>query len=435
MRMNVRIGSDDFIFIHPETQGEFDAIAALNGRVHGEGVAALARVLRDGAPGMGPEDWYGLFDPSGERCLSTLCRIPATWSLNAGRDGGPACELPVAELGLVATDEGARGDGLSSWLMKRFLADSKERGYLLSSIQGIPYFYRRFGYEYAVPLLMGVRLSPELTAGLGTPPSHRPASAEDLPLLKAWFDESQRPLELRAERDDPRWAFLTGEAQKSPETAVERLVLLDESGAPAGYLGVQNDCFGPTLAVVEGWQGGIAPEAALALAEKLRAERGLPHVTSFLDRGHPVSAAAQALGGELWDGYGWQMSVLDPPAFMAAAAPVYASRLKDGGFSGVPARLALDFYGSSCLLSWDGETLFVGRHGRDYPVGEPIETADHGDTPEARVPPELLAPLALGFRRRDEIACLRFDLGVPKASRPFFDAIFKPARGFVYPLY
>jgi hypothetical protein len=46
-----------------------------------------------------------------------------------------------------------------------------------------------------------------------------------------------------------------------------------------------------------------------------------------------------------------------------------------------------------------------------------------------------LAPLALGFRAREEISRLRLDLGVPKASRPFFDAIFKPARGFVYPLY
>lgn len=435
MRLNVRIGTDDFIFIHPRTQGEFDAIADLNRRVHGEGVAVLARILRDGAPGMGPRDWYGLFDPTGERCLSTLCRIPATWTLRGGRSDGPSCPLPVAELGLVATDEAARGGGLSSWLMRRFLADSKEGGYLLSSIQGIPYFYRRFGYEYAVPLLMGVRLGPELTAGLGPPPSHRPATADDLPLLKAWFDESQRALELRAERDDARWAFLTGEAQKSPETAVERLVLLDGSGEPAGYLGVQNDCFGPTLAVVEGWHGRLAPEIALALAEKLRTERGLPHVTSFLERGHPVSAATQDLGGELWDGYGWQMSALDPAAFMAAAAPVYASRLKEAGFAGRPSRLALDFYGGSCLLSWDGEALSVGRHSRDYPVGEPIETAEHGDTPEARVPPELLAPLALGFRPREEIDRLRFDLGVPKGSRPFFDAIFRPARGFVYPLY
>lgn len=433
MRMNVRIGSDDYIFIHPETQSEFDGIVDLNRRVHGEGIAILARVLRDGAPGMGPEDWYGIFDSSGERCLSTLCRIPATWDLRAGHVDAGA--IRVSELGLVATDETARGGGLSSWLMKRFLADSKERGYLLSSIQGIPYFYRRFGYEYAVPLLMGVRLGPEKASGLGPAPAYRPATADDLPLLKAWFDESQGPLELRGRRDDGRWAFLMGEAQKSPETAIERFVLLDDAGAPTGYLGVQNECFGPTLAVIEGWQGGLAPERALALAERLRAERGLPQVTSFLDRGHPIAAAARELGGELWDGYGWQLSVLDPAAFMAAAAPVYAARLKEAGFAGVPARLALDCYGSSCLLSWDGDTLFVGRHGRDYPVGEPIETADHGDTPEARIPPELFAPLALGFRSRAEIATLRFDLGVPKASRPFFDAIFRPAKAFVYPLY
>jgi predicted acetyltransferase len=56
------------------------------------------------------------------------------------------------ELGVVATDEGCRNMGLLSALVDEFNRRFLEGGYELCMIAGIPGFYKRYGYQYAIPL-------------------------------------------------------------------------------------------------------------------------------------------------------------------------------------------------------------------------------------------------------------------------------------------
>jgi hypothetical protein len=452
MREHIQINSKPYIFFTPENDDQFEAILDLTMAIHGEGAVALCRSLDAGIPGLCRDDWYGLARlddwPEGNtvpgKVASTLCRIPTIWTCT---DAGTEVQLPSAELGMVASAEDARGLGLSTWLMKRFQADSIKAGFSLSTIQGIPYYYRRFGYEYAVPLLPKIVLAPGQIPGRAAATLVRKAVFEDIPLMSAWFNDVSRTLGIRADRSQDHWQYLMGKAQLSFETAVDRRILLDQAGKPVGWIGFQRDCFGPTLAIAEaslpGKGSGWTDRAMLALAESIRAEEGLPHVTVLLPRSHPVAVAAAELGGELCREYAWQIAILDRPAFFSRMRPVIEARLMKGGWKGRAQRLSLDLYAGGLRFDWDGKRLEINcltdpasDTGPAQAQGQSMEGVDTmPEKPVSAFPPELLSPLVLGYRTWQELGHCRRDVMIRPEDRGFMDALFPVMDSFIYPLF
>lgn len=66
--------------------------------------------------------------------------------------------MKVAELGCVATLQEYQHQGLQRRLMAEYHERVSEQEYDLCAIEGIPYFYRQFGYEYALPLDEQIRI-------------------------------------------------------------------------------------------------------------------------------------------------------------------------------------------------------------------------------------------------------------------------------------
>ncbi|OCL27800.1 hypothetical protein U472_04410 [Orenia metallireducens] len=60
--------------------------------------------------------------------------------------------LKSAELGIVATAKDYQGRGINKKLMEIFFNKAEELGYNIIAIEGIPYFYRRYGFNYAIPM-------------------------------------------------------------------------------------------------------------------------------------------------------------------------------------------------------------------------------------------------------------------------------------------
>ncbi|MCK4413302.1 MAG: GNAT family N-acetyltransferase [Candidatus Eisenbacteria sp.] len=130
---------------------DLDRVVACAAEVFGSRDASLLNDLFRHHPHADPRDLLYIEDPAAGRVVSTLTLIP--WSLSY-----EGVDLPAAEMAIVATLEGYRRRGLSRRLTAAFMARLRERGCLISHIQGIPYFYRQFGYEYAMPLEGGLRL-------------------------------------------------------------------------------------------------------------------------------------------------------------------------------------------------------------------------------------------------------------------------------------
>jgi hypothetical protein len=108
----------------------------------------------------------------------------------------------------------------------------------MQAIAGIPYFYRRFGYEMAVWMGAGRRLfARDLPARPPDGPySLRPATTADAPFPSALDLRSSRRYLLSSPRDAPTWRYeVAGRDPDSDESA--RVQILERpAGEPVGYV-------------------------------------------------------------------------------------------------------------------------------------------------------------------------------------------------------
>lgn len=453
MKSTINVGKRSFFLSTPETDAEFERIVELNTAVHGQGVGEICRLLDGSYPGMGREDWYAVSDPDSGRALSTLCRIPTVW---AYRGCGREVDLPAAELSIVATAEDSRGLGLSSLLVRHYEKESVARGFTLSTIEGIPYYYRKFGYEFAAPLCVQLRLDPGLKPrpgnehdswrpGAALSPSaalspasfpevcFRSAGPADAAILSRLYDASMAGFSMCGKRDQDAWAYLLGPGSKSAELGQRRLIASID-GKDAGYIGLGADGFGPGYAIIEaaiepGLPEGIRRRVAgamLAEAEREREAKGAAHLVISTPRSSDVSALALEYGADdRWE-YGWQIKVIDPPGFLRAVTPVIEARLFSSRWRGRPYSLTMGLYGRALRIDWDGGRLAV--------VAETAGPETHGADAanSCAIPPELLAPILLGYLGVNEIRALRHDLSVYGDAEAFLGTAFPKQESFVH---
>ncbi|MFF2022022.1 GNAT family N-acetyltransferase [Streptomyces sp. NPDC058171] len=114
--------------------------------------------------------------------------------------------LPAGQVELVATDRAYEGRGLVRALMQWAHQRSAARGHVLQTMIGIPYFYRLFGYEYAIDIPPALRVS--------TPPPGgsdavlRPARPADVPALTALQHTAQTGFDVAMGHSAERWRWL-----------------------------------------------------------------------------------------------------------------------------------------------------------------------------------------------------------------------------------
>ncbi len=95
-----------------------------------------------------PGSWRVVRDRSGPSgvaapIVSLAACLPAPIRLGS-------VSIPAARIDFVATREGHRGQGHASLLVRELLTLSDRRGDLAQLADGLPYFYRQFGFGYAL---------------------------------------------------------------------------------------------------------------------------------------------------------------------------------------------------------------------------------------------------------------------------------------------
>jgi hypothetical protein len=397
---------------------DVERVAAFDALIHGADTEPTWRAWMTTHPHADRNGWLFVEERATGRVVASLCLLP--WRLRFC-----GVELRAGEMGVVGTLEEYRGRGLQRVLNGRFDELLRAGGFDLSHIQGIPYFYRQFGYEYAAPLEAWWRLEQHMLAAADQAPAYlcRPSTPDDLPALVRLYDEAVAALEVAAVRDEAGWCYALGPALAT-ETAAETWLVVDSAGVPASYFRIARHGFGDGLIVSEG--STIQPDAALAALHaigRLARERGKPFVRLNLPDGHALVAAARSLG--VYDGhaYAWQVRLPDPAALLRKFAPVFERRLADGVFAGLTRELVISLYRETFTLRFE-----AGRLTSVTPV-PPVRSA------HLRLPPPLLAPLLLGHRTLDEIGHMYPDASAAADARPLVDVLFPRLRAWLYQQY
>jgi GNAT superfamily N-acetyltransferase len=168
----------------------------------GQGLAAMTRDIFAGRPhvSLTPNDFTIVEETSSGRIVSAMCLIQQTWryediEFGMGRPEYVATHPDFRKRGLVR----AQFDAVHQWCV--------ERGLVVQGITGIPYFYRQFGYEFALNL--GGRrygsIVPKLKAGETEKFVMRQADEKDIPFMMSVYEHGRGRSMVSANWSEAHW--------------------------------------------------------------------------------------------------------------------------------------------------------------------------------------------------------------------------------------
>jgi predicted N-acetyltransferase YhbS len=398
---------------------DVERVAAFNGQIHGKLVETMTRQLFLHHPHTSLDDLIFVEDEQSGEVVSSLCLIPWTWRYED-------VEIPAGEMGIVGTREDYRGRGLIRRQVEVFKQRLRECGCLLSQIQGIPYYYRQFGYEYALPLEPWLTLQARQIPDQPEPAfTFRQATLDDIPTLMRLNDEAAADLAIHTVRDEAIWRYLLTNV-KGTEMEREIFLIQDASGQTAGYACIPLHHFGEELNVNE--VSRLSYDAALATlqhAKQLSVEREKPGIRLNLPAGCTLAQVALSLGGHNDGAYAWQIHVPDVAALLRALAPMLERRIAASSLAGLTQDVCISLYRETIRLRFAaGKVTEVANEGFTTWHEEPI-----------RLPPLQVIPLALGYRTWQELKAAFPDVDVAPKSRLLVDVLFPKTESFIYTVY
>jgi hypothetical protein len=427
----------DGLVLRRARPSDVDELAVFNARIHAEPDAAgpdeeyagWTRDLFAGHPACRPEDFTVVEDTRSGRIVSSLNLIAQTWSY-----GG--IPVGVGRVELVGTDEAYRRRGLVRTQFEVVHSWSRERGDLVQAIFGIPWYYRQFGYEYALPLEGGERaprhLLPDPAAGRGGPYRVRPATAVDATFIAEVDAHARTRYLVSVVRDAALWRY---EIAGRGEPLWDVQVVESAAGEPVGYLAHDCRLRGTTLRVAAcELRPGVSWLAVKdSLLRYLRAtgeaQEHQPGAARFeqlaflLEHDHPLYEAMPGTLTESQRPNEWYVRVPDLPAFLRRIAPVLEERLAGSVARGYTGAVRLNFYRDGVVLLFQD-----GRLERAEPWPRPDRWEASASFPELT-----FLQLLFGHRSLDELAAFFPDCSPrDETGRVLVNALFPKRPSLVW---
>ena len=385
---------------------ERDAVRyiALSAAINGEHEGVMCTRLLRHHPDTSRADFMLVEDEHTHEVVSTTCLIP--WRLNYA--GVP---LETAMLEMVVTHPAYRKRGLVRAQIQHFHQTVRARGFDLSIIQGIPHYYRQFGYAYALDhqpydSLPTWRIPPaadESTYHL------RAATLDDVPTLTALYHRALANHALYTQRSPAYWHFLL-QAAHNPV----RVIVDAHDHSVAGYAITFAQ---PGSEVVVSESAILNHDAGMALLSQLKTEAS----GDIQLGGSPTNALVQlgrSLGSTPLVCDQWLLRVTDVAAFLTRIAPALEQRVAASDCAGLNATLTVNLFRSAFSLRFTrGKLSGIDELGFvDASMG-----ADGGDL---CIPPDAFVRLLFGYRSLDQLRDAWPDIIVKPQRRHILDVLF-----------
>ena len=396
-----------------------------------EEVGAFAETIFSHFPGMKNERWFIAVEEETEEIAAAFALIPWTWEMAGLR-------LKVAEMGIVGTGEAHRNKGLMRLLSREFDATLEEEGFDLAVVQGIPGFYRRFGYHYSIPLEPHIDIPLHLVPdSAGDSYEFRLAETEDAPFLVREDERYRRSNFLSVFRDERVWKYLL---TFSPKIACgsEFWIMEGRKTEEKYYFRISRQGFGEGLIVSE-ISESVSDDgliSLLAFCKKKCGERDKPYIRLNLSRESTAAKTAISFGASVGRPYAWQIKIPDKIRFLEKIAPVLEVRLKESSLASFTGILRLDFYREQIDLNWSDGRL------------ESVTSGGEEECPKTLfLSEDLFSALVLGHRTWRELQRVRPDIfpamlyvgsgteGARDKTIRLIDVLFPAERSWIYEQY
>ncbi len=408
--------------VFAEPTGELDEEAGIQAR----------ELMSSSHPTASFDDHVVVEEVSEGKIVSSSCLIPQTWSY-AGIPFG------VARPELVGTDTAYRNRGLVRAEFDALHALSAERGDLVQAITGIPFFYRKFGYDTSL-ITEGGQYGTPLAVKNVDEPSYklRRATEADIPTILACYEIATSRKLITAVRDESIWRWeITGRLTGSDYVHV-LWIIEGTDGRPAGVLAHQEvlDWRRPILwaTLCELLEGESWPLAAPIVLEHLRVEAakladkqstGAPNVGFDWGSDHPFVQLNLRTFQASVRPFTWWIRIPDLAKFLRHIKPVLVQRLRESMFHRHSGELILTFYTSA--------VKFVIENG-DVTSIEDFMPDSYRDAAGA-FPDATFLQLMLGCRTIAELEFAYPDSGVRKEiDRALVSTLFPKQPSTIWPV-
>ncbi len=341
-----------------ERMREYDSSAAAN--------AIWAHELMSGRhPTTRAGDFTVVEDTTTGKIVSSLCEIPQTWSY-----GG--IPFSCGRIEHVGTDPEYRRRGLVRAQMDVIHALSESNGELVQSITGIPWYYRQFGYEYALDLYHG-RTVPVSAPSADSAAQYRvrPLTDAHHAFVRAVYDHAARRQPYSVVRSDAHWQWEFSGRTSGSAVRDEWLIIEGPDEQPVGFIlhHKPRDSSGSDPWILVVTQCALAPGvsslnvmpellpslyryvAALRKSDSRQESKG-GVINFMLGRENPVYAGLPSKAATSQSGYAWYLRVPDLAAFLRHVRPALERHLLGTPAEGYTGTLTLDFFRSGLRLEF-----------------------------------------------------------------------------------
>src|SRR5689334_11082889 len=379
------------------------------------------------------------------RIVSSMVLLSHTWTYA----GVP---IAVGQPEIVGTRAEVRGRGLVRAMFDVVHRWSAERRQQVLAINGIPWFYRQFGYEMALELGGGPRLhTPGLAAGVRQeqPPYRvRPATHADAAFLADTSAYAGRRYLVTAPRDERAWRYMIGGRTTGSAAHDEVRIIETAAGESIGYVLHVPRLWGPGLTVRDlevragvSWRAIAYPvlaylcETAEAYAREAKSE--LAYLDFWmLGTAHPFAGVLQF--SSVRRPYAYYVRTPDLPELLRRITPVLERRLAESSLVGHTGQLRLSFFRSGVHLRFDGGRLVNVDAWTPprTPVGLDFALPSSDERrPSAMFPDLTFLQLLFGYRSLDELEAAFPDC-LPRGQEPrvLLQALFPKAPSKVWPI-
>ena len=412
--------------------------------------ARLMREIRDlmrgDHPLMGSGDYGLIEDTSREGSPAVACTC--LWRNRWEYEGIP---FDVGQPEIVGSDPAYRNRGLIRALFEMVHARSEVEGHLVQGITGIPYFYRQFGYEYALALdgerSVYVSQIPRAKEGESEPYALRPATEADVPFLQDLYNLRRTRGMISSIIPDKYWLYEIRHKENSPEGRYPRIqMIVDSAGATKGFVTVISARRGKGADFVVFQPFDVLPDvnlhammpsvlrALLRYAEETPVSRRRPEqptdplrrLVLSLGTTHPVyDVLGQELTAYSQPTYAWYIRVPDLPAFLRHIAPVLEQRLAGSVMGRYTGELRLNFYRGGLRMVFEQGHLATVENWQ-APIYEANDSAGF--------PPLVFLKLLFGYRSLDELRHMYPDVWANSEGETLLNVLFPAKQSTVVPL-
>jgi hypothetical protein len=396
-------------------------------------------------PTFTPDDGLIVEESGTGVIVSSMLLVSQTWEYG----GTP---VRVGQVELVGTRPEYRGRGLVRAQFEVLHEWSARRGDLLQVISGIPWFYRQFGYEMALPRGGGPRFActdlvpPAPEAPL--PFRVRPMRSDDLPFVVELDDRARQRLLVSVPRDETLWRYELEGHTRGSGTRLELRMLETDGGERAGFIGHIPALWAGSAALTHyevrpglSWRGPWpAVHAYLTATGESYAARGDGAFSQIqlwhVGLEHPLYDAIRFT--DRWRPFALYARIANLAAFLRKIGPALGRRLAASPLVGHSGVLTLSNYREGVRLVFTEGRL---TEAAPWPLARDVVGQEFGQPSSDPRRPMVMCPgltwlqLILGYRNLDQLQAAFPDCLVRTGeARALVNALFPRAPSDIWAL-